>query len=362
MAKSRAVSMETQRTQSTAQVEADIEPEKYLQVGTPAVLSLEDSPSDAPRHRTAVRGWHTGAYVVLDTPMENGLPLAVRSGQSCVVRFVVDGIACGFDASVIDRPVGSRSYFSVSWPVKMEVMRMRKHARVEVTVPCRIHRNGDTEAKGELRDLSAGGCRLFSTAILPVSTRLELSFTLPDGVPVDRVKAEVRGVTRVACGALLGCRFDAEQDSAVRNAVGFFVTGAERTYATGQAASHVLVIDPDAARGTALQEALKQRGYQATAVSGVVDGFARLRMLMPVLVMLNYTETDLPSTKICRIVKQTRGLEMLPVFVYGGEAGKAEQEARAAGAMQYLGPDFNAGALADEVAMYISANPATPAE
>lgn len=346
--------MDAKAKQQNVQVLSDSDPEKYFSVGLSAVLSLKDHLAEASRLRTTIRGWQRGAYVLLDTPVENGLLLAVGAGQPCVVRFVTEGTACGFDAVVVDRPFGNRPYFTVGWPAKIEVLRMRKQTRLDITLPCEIYHQDQT-VKGEIRDLSIGGCKLQSSVIFSVATQLDVSFALPDGVHVTALKAEVRNVARAATGAIHGCRFDAA--GAARNDIEFYIAVTERLSLENPRSSHVLVMDPDLERGAALRDALVQRGYQATATSGIVDGFARLRMLSPLLVVVHYIQAEIEGPEICRIIHNSRGIDVMPIFVYGGDAPNAEKDSRAAGAARYFGGIFNAAALADEVSLYISAKP-----
>jgi c-di-GMP-binding flagellar brake protein YcgR len=217
--------------------------ERYLNVGTPAILHTEPHRKDGPRYRTVIRGWQKGSYVMLDMPADD--EIALVRGQPCVVRFVADGDACGFDARAQNWGSRIHPYFRVNWPRHIEVVSVRKHERIEAMLPCTIVLDDESSQEGEIRDLSGGGCGVFLSQPQPVGARLRACFRLPDGTNIENLACAVRNVRPDPAGAFHGCEFEEDQTGA-RNDLDFFVsTTLERLRVTTRATQRVLFLAND---------------------------------------------------------------------------------------------------------------------
>jgi len=138
---------------------------QLLKVGTPAIVHPDPDRADSARLRAVIRGWQPGGYIILDIPREE--VYAFKVDQHVVIRFVAEGDACGCDCRILDR--GSGPFFSfvrVSWPNEFTSVRIRKHERVEVNVPCTVQPLGGPSFQAEISDVSTGGCRLLSSHAL----------------------------------------------------------------------------------------------------------------------------------------------------------------------------------------------------
>jgi c-di-GMP-binding flagellar brake protein YcgR len=111
---------------------------------------------------------------------------AFQANDRVIVRAVQAGKAIGFQSTisaVVEAPV--RLLFLVQ-PSDLEVMNLRKADRIGLFVPVDIrHSTGqDSQAdtlllKGNMLDLSSGGCRIYTRRSIPAKTVVNLSFHLP---------------------------------------------------------------------------------------------------------------------------------------------------------------------------------------
>lgn len=111
-------------------------------------------------------------------------PLAKE--ERIVVRTLQSGKALGFATTVrevVEHPV--RLYF-VDMPQSVEVLKLRKSDRIDLFVPADIRfatgKESDSDTlllRGNMVDVSGGGCRVFTKRSIPPSTVVNVSFTLP---------------------------------------------------------------------------------------------------------------------------------------------------------------------------------------
>ena len=107
-------------------------------------------------------------------------------GERIVVRTLQAGKALGFETTVrqvVESPV--RLYF-VDMPRDVEVHKLRKAERLDVFVPVDVRfatgKGDDADTlllKGNMLDISGGGCRVFTKRSIPASTVVAVTFTLP---------------------------------------------------------------------------------------------------------------------------------------------------------------------------------------
>lgn len=308
--------------------------EKFLSVGCSALFHADPTSKTGPRYNTAVRGWRPGAYVLLDRPTQGGRYVMLSENERCVIRFVDGGFACAFDAVVYDwdnRP--SESYCRVSWPAHIETVAFRKYERIKVNVPCEMMVE-DAVARGIIEDMSLGGCRIQTEEPLPKDTVALLSFTLPDGHSLSKVKCIVRNVQKYGPHtSSMGCEFIKGQVSVETN-VSFYIATALGRDALDSEQDRILVIDDRSASLTLCKRLLSGRGLEAVAASGTLDGVSRLRISPPRAVMIGASQGDFPCVETVRLIRATHDFESLPVYVFGAEDERSGHELRAAGATQ----------------------------
>ncbi len=145
-------------------------------------IAIQRGRESPQRFRGQLLGQVSPEYLLLAEV--DGAGLAI--GERIVVRTLQAGKALGFETTVrevVERPV--RLCF-VDLPEAIEVIHLRKADRLDVFVPVDIRHatgkdsSGDTILlKGNIVDISGGGCRVFTKRPIPAETVVNVSFTLP---------------------------------------------------------------------------------------------------------------------------------------------------------------------------------------
>jgi len=331
--------------------------ERYLSVGCPVVVDSDPTRDTGRRYSSTVRGWCGPAYILIDRPMVQGRLAALRENQPCVIRFVDRGRACAFAAVVLDwdnRP--HHSYCRVSWPQSLKAVSFRKFERVPVDVPCELTID-DKAAAGQLVDISIGGCMVCIEADLAADAEPLLSATLPSGHAIDDVRCIVRNIRGAPGGkSYMGCEFVPDQVTVESDVALFIATSMGRGQQDASATPGVLIIDQNPKQAVLLRHLFESRGSRVILATGTVDGVSSLRLSNTQAVMVNQTQDDLAGVLTVQLIKRTRGLESLPVFLYGGEAEDLAAKAEQAGATQYFPPGMTAPQIVSLVTEHLAAS------
>jgi len=310
--------------------------ERLLAVGAVAMIHSEPHRKDGPRFKSTLRGWRKGAHLLLDRPRhESGAFAALNEGQPIVLRYLHDGQACAFDTQVMDWDTRKHApYMRISWPEKIEFMSFRRYERVRVQIEAEMSVAGSAPKKVEIVDLSIGGCGVHTDVAVETESRVQLTFTLPEGQPVEGVKVVVKNCRPVKSGLFLGCEFT-ENQMAVESDVAFYVSRMvemQRQESGMSADRRVLIIESNPDLNAKLRKQLERQHFDTVMAANLIDAFHRFRAAPPSAVVVNQQFSDLSGVEICRIIHHAAGQETLPVMVYGGEEGAFEEAALAAGA------------------------------
>ena len=329
--------------------------ERFMRVGETVVLHLEPTAKEGRRCRSSIRGWLKDCYVILDKPTtEKGTMFSLERDRICVVRFVSQGQACGFDTTVLGSGGTIQPIFFISWPKHIEHISVRKHDRMDVRIPCSMMSQSGITSAGEIQDLSSAGCKILAREEAPVGAHFRVSFLLPDQVSQCNLSFTVRKVEPAPNGVFLGCLFD-DTCAETREDIAFFVTATLDKNTSKEAEPlYVLMVDDQPSNFNFLQTALHERGYSIVAVSGAADAFFRMRARCPAAVLINQNQRHLPGLDMCRIIKTTRGMESLPLFLYGMEDTGIGKKASILGVEGYF-PEIalSTEKLADLLAAYV---------
>ena len=321
---------------------------EYLAVDEVAVLHLNLSVQWSPRYKAVVRGWCKPYYIIMDRPKYSGRLVHMQKNDSCVVRFLSEGKACGFNSTVMDfdsRIVGPTCL--ITWPKHIEVLTFRKYKRVRIFAPCQFSLE-NTVHEGEVQDVSVSGCRVLTPERIMENARIELTFTLPDGVPIEKIHAIVRNVQYREGTSLVGCEF-AEGQQHLQSDIAFLAGSLLQRTAGSENAPRVLIVDESDARAMDLRAVFEARGWLAFTTSNSVEGLLRLRMIVPSALLISDNQKDLPGLQLLDLLKTTRGMESVPVFIYGGEESH-RVPALAAGAAGF----FASNASVDQICIAVA--------
>ena len=332
--------------------------ESVLRVGNTVVLNLGPSGKEGPRHRTVVRGWEKPVEIVLDRPKDAGRYVPLHEDAPCVVLFVAGGKACAFKTQILSWDNwGDNCRLRVAWPTAIETVSFRKFERFKVHLDCTVSQSDKPDVKGEIQDLSLGGCGFLLPVEVCKDTTVTLSFTLSDGRSLEGVKAVVRNGRRVGEEAfIMGCGF-AENQEHILSEIAFFIAAMfGRGEAGEKGPGRVLIIDDSSERSAPLWRALTERGCEAYLASSAVDGLARLRLVGAKALVISQEQQDLDPVAIVRLLRATHGLETLPVFVYGGNEAELRKKADEVGITGYFASSKMTDAICDAVVKATSAS------
>lgn len=326
--------------------------ERFLAVGEMMLIHIDPTRSDSPRCKTVLRGWRKPTHIIVDRPKtSSGSFAAIQEGQNCVLRFVKDGLACAFDAILIDWDNRRHNpYMRMTWPKQMKYVSFRKYERLQVKISCRVLWPDGTASEASIHDLSLGGCSMLAQQSVEKGDALLLSFSLPDGTAAEGVQTVVRSVREGTDGTMLGCEFIGAGGQ-FQNDLTFFITSTlERGRLDAPDAEHarrVLVMENRQDVCARIRRNLESKGFDVIFANNAIDGIYRLRMAPPVAVVVSDELIDLRGLELCRMITSNMDFSALPVIVYGGtEEGLAERAA-AVGAAAYVPPGL---ALAPDIA------------
>ncbi len=110
----------------------------------------------------------------------------LKPGDEIVIRTLQAGRVLGFSTVVREVVQEPAPLVFVEAPQQLEVHNLRKADRMDVFLPTDIrYKAGKPNAedvlmlRGNLVDVSAGGCRIFTKRQIPLTTVVNVSFTLP---------------------------------------------------------------------------------------------------------------------------------------------------------------------------------------
>ncbi len=310
--------------------------EQYLSVGQPALIHVDPGRGDSQRHGSIIRGWQAGGYVLFDAPFEEGNFVSLPRSKPCVIRFLSEGRACGFNSAVLNEGSSRYPYLRMHWPRRVQCVSIRQHARVETQVPCVIQLEDGSKTEGIIRDLSAGGCCVDAHSAIDADSTIVLTFALPDATPVEGAKVTVKSTKASRNGWVLGCAF-AESETHARFCCDFYVSSTlERMRGPARAPHRAVILEKDEGNFQSVREQLEGKGYEVSQVTGVLDAFFSLRMTPPGSLWMGHEQREMSPLEIAQIVHNTEGFRELPVYVYGGNDEIMKDQAADQGLAGYI--------------------------
>lgn len=312
---------------------------RFLRVGTRAFLDSDPSATESKRQESMLVGWRKDAYILFEMPLAGEQSRPLRQNRLCVNRFMLDGRACAFESHILDWRV-DKSYpiYRVSWPQEVRYVNLRRHERIKTDLLCEVNLNNRTSVWGNLLDISMGGCRFYVPVAVRRDVKLTVSMTLPNGVEMSNLRAEVCHTYQEREGMGVGVQCDYSRlDDSVRRALEFFVrTTVERQGSQAQAMPRVLFIDSNPAKVASIEPFFRQRSMEVLVATELVEGIGWLQMAGPAAMFISAEQGEMSALDLCRLVKNTITFKKLPVVIYGGDDPLLKQRATSAGAMGYF--------------------------
>ncbi len=136
-----------------------------LKLAPGQVFQLEFEGYTATRDRAVLIGYRRNGSVIVSTPIVNGVPSNVKSGEKLNVRFFAgkQSSACAFQTEVIAVSKSPYPHLHLKIPEGVITGEVRGSVRADVEVICSIIYSLEGEAKntsGKIVDLSMHGARM----------------------------------------------------------------------------------------------------------------------------------------------------------------------------------------------------------
>lgn len=163
-----------------------------LQIGERLELELRDSHDHAPIF-TRLIGYLRGQGLMVQTPLENGVPWAVREEERILIRVFSGVKAFAFTSTVTRVCVSPFPYLHLSFPSVVHGAEIRKTLRVKVNLAAQLIAGSNTKlplpVAAKVVDLSVAGVLLNAPPGLGNkgdTLKMKFSFFVePDHKPVD---------------------------------------------------------------------------------------------------------------------------------------------------------------------------------
>ncbi|MFT3804700.1 MAG: flagellar brake protein [Burkholderiaceae bacterium] len=146
-------------------------------------------------------GYLVNEYLIIRTPLENGLPMQFEPGDSMRIR-AFSGVYVSEFKTEVDRVFRSPWYLHLSYPTQVRVQKLRSAPRVKIDLPATVTTAGGTSAPGRLLDISVNGAQVVVGGLeVSKDQTLSLAFELDGGDGVgDSAPLQVRARVAAARG------------------------------------------------------------------------------------------------------------------------------------------------------------------
>ncbi|MCX8028175.1 MAG: flagellar brake protein, partial [Thermodesulfovibrionales bacterium] len=105
-------------------------------------------------------GWDTNSFFVVKSPLLRTMRLT--SSDDCIIRFVKDGVAYGFQTNMISMQYTPAPIIFFKFPTEIKSMSFRKSKRVQTNINAKILKrmkdNTFLTANVRILDISESGC------------------------------------------------------------------------------------------------------------------------------------------------------------------------------------------------------------
>ena len=165
------------------------------------------------RYYSFIIGHKQEQYIIIDHPVQGNRPLRLDEGMVCMVRYIENGLACGFKTEVIG--VSNRPYSLVflEFPRSVESSNLRKEDRYPVSIAGTLSVTRSEESSNDkslvcdVINISRGGCLASSPEAFEPETMLFLTINLPEHGEAENLETEVKSCSKEGPEYQLGLNF-----------------------------------------------------------------------------------------------------------------------------------------------------------
>ena len=184
------------------------EPEVFLP-GLQVVL--QPSYSATTRLTAFIRGCKEQEYLILEPPNKQALKFFPEE-TACIVRFIREGKAIGFQTHVLGVIRSPFPLIFLSFPDGIESAKLRNSVRYPVKIetvcaPKKLAGALEGHPRATMLNISSGGCLIEALEEFERKTTLYLSFELPNQGRINDLPAEIRSCEKQSDKFLHGLAF-----------------------------------------------------------------------------------------------------------------------------------------------------------
>lgn len=121
-------------------------------------------------------GWKKNIFFLSELPYIDGAPLELFSGDKCLVRFIKDGDAHGFETEVLSIQYNPTPLVFFKYPVIVEELAIRKHKRFSTNIPAKIVFTDTITIDVTITNISEGGCLIRTSIPTDVEHKIRKEF------------------------------------------------------------------------------------------------------------------------------------------------------------------------------------------
>ncbi|MFC1735968.1 PilZ domain-containing protein [Candidatus Hydrogenedentota bacterium] len=183
---------------------------RMLEIGLSLFLTSSPSGASKVKQEMTIYGWREGHFLL--ACMQEGTTLGNKffEGSKWEARYILDGLAHGFRTELTRILRSPCLMLFFKYPCEIEAVSIRKHSRLKTYLVGDAYLG--TVSTGApmsivVCDLSCGGTLIRADEEMSKGDLVQLSFTLPDGQKIVRIRSEVRNCRKEASRFLIGVGF-----------------------------------------------------------------------------------------------------------------------------------------------------------
>jgi CheY-like chemotaxis protein len=326
--------------------------EQSLEVGLQAIFYPESQRTGNQRLEAVIRGWQAGHYILVEVRLDHERTLLFHAGAECSLRFIKDGVAYAVESNLQSWQVSRREpQARIAWPRALRSAAIRRHERIEVSIPCTIMYEGK-EIEGTLQDLSVGGCGVTADSGITPGSQPSLRCVLPDGVRLEGLPVLARTAKPKNDGqSYIGFSFPRSEHPGLVDIAFYVGTSVLRMRQHAGQSPRYLVLGRDDDDISILRDALDPSQCHVVTAGCLLDALVHSRLVVPAFILLAFDWGEATALDACRILRASPAHRAVPIFVYGrpqeedaavGDEASLREQVLNAGATDYYPdlPDF----------------------